>query len=69
MTACANILSVLLVFLNSRLKNKTSGTDFDGLWSILDDIMLHPDGIWFLEGYIDELKEIANGKSKKKRKC
>lgn len=30
--------------------------------------MLHPDGIWFLEGYIDELKEIANGKSKKKRK-
>ena len=27
------------------------------------------DEIWFLEGYIDELKEIANGKSKKKRKC
>lgn len=30
--------------------------------------MLHPDGIWFFEGYIDELKEIANGKSKRKRK-
>lgn len=30
--------------------------------------MLHPDGIWFLEGYVDELKEIANGKSKRKRK-